>query len=120
MLTGDEVERKARMPTRAKGKSKGRFAALNAFVDFTMAELDHPCRSVWLVLFRDTRPDGLARTAQSDIARRIGMSVATVKRSLRRLESFGLVTVKYRGGMGGRLSVYRVNPLPSWGQSYDP
>lgn len=115
MLTAEEMNRKAIKPSKAKGKSKGRFAVLNAFVDYSLATLDHPSRSVWFVLYRDTKPDGLARTAQADIARRIGMSVPTVKRAVRRLETLGLLTVKYRGGLGGRLSVYRVNPLPALG-----
>jgi hypothetical protein len=99
----------------AKGKSSSRFAVLNAFVDFGMVDLDHPSRSVWLVLFRDTKPEGLARTAQTDIARRIGMSVSTVKRAIRKLETLGMLTVKYQGGFGGRLSVYRVHPIPDKG-----
>ena len=69
MYTTDETDRKARTPAKAKGKSKGRFAVLNAFVDYSLATLDHPSRAVWLVLYRDTRPDGLARTAQADIPR---------------------------------------------------
>ena len=119
MLSDDERERKASKPSKAKGKakgeSKGRFAILNAFVDYSLASLDHPSRAVWLVLYRDTRPDGLARTAQGDIARRIGMSVPTVKRAVHKLETLGLLTVAYRGGLGGRLSVYRVHPLPAQG-----
>lgn len=114
MYSTDEVESNASKPRKAKGKA-GRFAVLNAFVDFSMASLDHPSRSVWLVLYRDTRPDGLARTSQADIARRIGMSVSTVKRALHRLETLELVSVKYRGGLGGRLSVYRVHSLPAQG-----
>ena len=108
MYSTDEIESK---PSKAKGQNKGRFGVLNAFVDFSMADLDHSSRSVWLVLYRDTRPDGLARTAQADIARRIGMSARTVKRAVRKLETLGMLTVKYRGGLGGRLSVYRVHPL---------
>ena len=112
MLTKEEIERTAARRPKPKGKAGNRFAVMNAFIDFTMAGLPHPCRSVWVVLWRDTSPDGLARTAQADIARRIGMSVPTVKRAVGKLESLGLVTVAYRGGLGGRLSVYRVNPLP--------
>jgi len=113
MYSTDEAERKAGKPSKAKGKSKGRFGVLNAFVDYSLADLDHPCRSVWLVLFRDTRPDGLARTSQTDIARRIGMSARTVKRAVRKLETLGLLSVKFRGGLGGRLSVYHVHPIPN-------
>jgi hypothetical protein len=115
MYTADETDRKASKPSKAKGKAKGRFAVLNAFVDYSLAALDHPSRSVWFVLYRDTRPDGLARTAQADIARRIGMSARTVKRAVHQLETLGLLTVKYRGGLGGRLSVYCVNPIPHKG-----
>jgi hypothetical protein len=115
MFSTDEVASKSRKPSKAKEPGKARFAVLNAFVDFTLQTLDHASRSVWLVLYRDTRPDGLARTAQADIARRIGMSVSTVKRAIHMLESRGLVTVKYRGGLGGRLSVYRVHALPMQG-----
>src|SRR5215468_6388303 len=56
-----------------KGKAASRFRQLNDFVDVTLRELTHAERSVWLVLFRDTR-DGTARTAHTDIARRTGMS----------------------------------------------
>jgi hypothetical protein len=115
MYSADEIDRKARKPSKAKGPARGRFAVLNAFVDYSLAALDHPSRSVWFVLYRDTRPDGLARTAQADIARRIGMSVSTVKRAVRQLETLGLLTVRYRGGLGGRLSVYCVRPIPHKG-----
>jgi DNA-binding MarR family transcriptional regulator len=115
MYSADEIDRKARKPSKAKWPAKGRFAVLNAFVDYSLAALDHPSRSVWFLLYRDTRPDGLARTAQADIARRIGMSTRTVKRAVHNLESLGLLTVKYRGGLGGRVSVYRVNPIPHKG-----
>src|SRR5450432_2180813 len=115
MYSTDEADRKARKPSKVNGKTKGRFAVLNAFVDYSLAGMDHPSRSVWLVLYRDTRPDGLARTAQADIARRIGMSARTVKRAVHKLETVGLLTVKYRGGLGGRLSVYCVHPIPHKG-----
>lgn len=115
MLSDEERDRKAGKPSKAKGKGKGRFAILNAFVDYSLAALDHPSRAVWIVLYRDTKPDGLARTAQADIARRIGMSARTVKRAVHNLETLGLLTVKYRGGLGGRLSVYCVHPIPHKG-----
>lgn len=120
MCNTKKAERQANKPRATKGKSNGRFAVLNAFVDYSLANLDHPSRSVWLVLYRDTRPDGLARTAQADIARRIGMSVSTVKRAVRRLEELGLLFVAYRGGLGGRLSVYRVHALLTRDHSFDP
>ena len=44
----------------ARRKTADRFAVLNAFVDFTMQGLSRAETLVWLALFRDTKPDGLA------------------------------------------------------------
>jgi len=66
---------------------------------------------VWPVLFRDTKPDGLARTSQADLARRIGRSVRTVYTALRQLETLGLLMVIRRGRVSVGATVYRVRPL---------
>ena len=97
---------------RAKGKrpAAGRFRSLNAFVDFTLAELSRAEIAVWLVLFRDCR-DGLARTGQADIARRAGIDRKTVYRALRRLERRGLVRVVRQGRLGSGPSSYRLRWL---------
>lgn len=95
---------------KAKGKAGGRFAVLNAFVDFTLADLGRAEIAVWLVLYRDCR-DGIARTGQTDLARRAGVSRRTVGRALRRLEKRGLVKIVHRGGLGRGLSRYRVRGL---------
>ena len=94
----------------AKRKTGERFGVLNAFVDFTAGSLARGELLVWLVLFRDAR-DGIARTSQADIARRAGMSDRTVRRTLKRLESRGLLQTVYRGGINRGLSRYRVLPL---------
>ena len=47
-------------PDGAKAKAGERFAVLNAFVDFAVANLSRAEIAVWLVLFRDTR-DGTAQ-----------------------------------------------------------
>ena len=97
--------------TRRKA-SAGRFQMLNTFVDETMR--GH-CRGdivVWLVLYRDTR-DGTARTGQTDIARRTGISVRGVAKALKRLEKQKLLKVVYRGGLNRGPSRYRVSPLPA-------
>lgn len=96
-------------PARRKGD---RFAVLNAFVDCTLAGLTRNEIAVWLVLYRDTKPDGTARTSQADLARRAGTSDRTVRRALDGLGRWGLLKVKYRGGIGRGASVYRVRPLP--------
>lgn len=89
-----------------------RFRQLNDFVDVTLRDLTHAERSVWLILFRDMR-DGTARTAQTDLARRAGFSVATVQRALRRLESRGLVRVVRPGRLRGGPSVYALATGPN-------
>lgn len=94
-----------------KGKTGERFAVLNAFADFALAELSRGEIAVWLVLYRDTR-DGTARTSYDDIARRAGLNRRNVGRAVRRLEGRGLVKVVHRGGLGRGVSRYRVRGLP--------
>ena len=106
-------------PRQGRGKPKGtsgtartrggeRFRTLNAFVDFTMADLKPSERAVWLVLFRDTKRDGTARTSERDIARRAGVSDRMVRYALRALERRGLVRIVRRGRLQTGPSSYRV------------
>jgi hypothetical protein len=90
---------------------RGRFHSVNAFLDVTMAALGRAELAVWLILWRDTKPDGLARTSQRDLARRAGCNPRTVRRALAALREAGLVSVLCRGGLDRGLSVYRVRPL---------
>jgi hypothetical protein len=103
----DTAKRKA-----GRRKTGDRFAVLNAFVDFTLAGLTRNEIAVWLVLYRDTQPDGTARTSQADLARRAGTSDRTVRNVLRGLTGKGLVRIVYRGGIGRGPSRYRIRPLP--------
>jgi len=97
-----------------KGKTSERFAVLNAFTDFALADLSRAEVAVWLVLYRDTR-DGTARTSYDDLARRAGINRRNVGRALRRLEARGLLTVVRRGGLRRGASRYRVRGLPKDG-----
>jgi hypothetical protein len=77
MHGAEPVRITGRTSTRAskpKGKrsSRGRFRCINAFLDETMASLDRAALAVWLLLWRDTKPDGLTRTSQANLARRAG------------------------------------------------
>jgi hypothetical protein len=108
-----------RQQPRKNPKAGGRFAMLNAFVDFTMATLRRNELAIWLVLFRDSR-DGIARTSQTDIARRIGASDRTVRRIVQKLERYGLLKVIYRGGLSRGPSSYRVGPLQADVQGRTP
>jgi hypothetical protein len=76
-----------------------------------MANLSRAEVCVWLLLWRDTRPDGLARTSQADLARRSGCSVRQVNRAVQSLLQRNLLRLAYQGGLNRGLSVYRVLPL---------
>ncbi len=112
MYSAEEIERKAVKPSKAKGKTKDRFALLNTFVDFTMGELSRAEIVVWMILYRDSR-DGTAATAQGDIARRGKIDRRTVGRSLRRLAERGLLKIVHQGGFRRGVSRYRVRGLPA-------
>jgi DNA-binding transcriptional ArsR family regulator len=97
-----------RRHARASRRHSGRFASLNGFVDAHMGTLPRGAALVWVCLWRDTRADGLARTAVTDLARRVGGDRRTVLRALRLLADRGLLDVVRRGGFGRGVSVYRV------------
>jgi len=105
--------RPKRKPTRCK--TGDRFAVLNAFVDFTLRGLTRNETAVWLVLYRDTKPNGTARTGQSDIARRAGISPRSARRGIDGLCKKGLLKRTYQGGIGRGASAYRIRPFPPTG-----
>lgn len=94
----------------SKQKTGDRFRLLNEFIDFSLRDLSRNELAVWLVLYRDSR-DGIARTGQTDIAKRIGRSRRTVIRIVSRLEACGLLQVVHRGSLTQGTSTYRVVPL---------
>ena len=85
-----------------------RWSQLNGFVDVTLRDLTPAEVRVWLVLFRDTKPDGTARTGQADIARRAGLSVRMVKKAVKKLTDRGLLKVLLRGRINVGPSTYKV------------
>jgi hypothetical protein len=93
---------------RRSRRHAGRFAVLNGFVDGVMGPLPRAAALAWLCLYRDTKPDGLARTGITDLARRIQCNPRNVHRALRLLVDRGLVEVVRRGGLGRGVSAYRV------------
>jgi hypothetical protein len=78
-------------------RTADRFAVLNAFLDMTAADLTRAELLTWLILYRDTKPSGTTRTAQSDIARRARTDTRTIRRALKRLEELGLVRIVWQG-----------------------
>jgi hypothetical protein len=117
LVTGDVVEGALMSPAgrkggkthgRRSGRQYGRYIVLNGFVDGVMGTLPRAAALVWVTLWRDTKPDGLARTAVTDLARRIGGDRSTVIRAVRLLVERGLLDVVRRGGLGRGVSTYRV------------
>jgi hypothetical protein len=89
-------------------KPEGRFAVLNGFIDAELRTLTRAEVAVWLVLYRDTKPDGTVRTGQADLARRAGITPRGVRKALSGLTRAGLVEVVRRGRLGTGPSAYRV------------
>src|SRR5713101_3324530 len=101
---------KAEKPKRSE-TTRNRFRELNAFVDCSLPDLSRAEALTWLVLWRDTKQGGTARTSSADIARRIGTSRRAVTKALARLRKRGLLRLIHQGGINRGLSVYRVIPL---------
>ena len=112
LVTGEPIRPAGRNPGRTHARRSrrhsGRFAVLNGFVDGVMGTLPRAALATWVCLWRDTKPDGLARTAVADLARRIGGDRRTVLRALRLLTDRRLLEVVRRGGLGRAVSAYRV------------
>ncbi len=106
-MSGTTARRKT-----TKLQSRLRFELLNTFVDSGMADLSRAELAVWLILYRDTRRDGIARPAVDDLARRGGMNRTTAIRALKRLRGRQMVQVLKRGGLNRGASHYRVWPPP--------
>lgn len=107
-LTRPDTRKGGRTHARRRQRHYGRFAVLNGFVDGVMGTLPRAPALVWVCLWRDTKPDGLARTAVTDLARRIKSDRSTVIRALRLLVERGRLEVVRRGGLGRGVSTYRV------------
>jgi hypothetical protein len=110
-MNGHEPQSPKKRGPKENPSSQGRFLCINAFLDVTMANLDRAEMAVWLLLWRDTKPDGLARTSQTDLARRAGCNPRTVRRALVTLQTKKLLSIVRQGGLNRGMSVYLVTPL---------
>src|SRR5262245_48567890 len=95
--------------TQRKRISMERWKVFNHFVDRGLAKLSRSEGFVYLILFRDTRPTGLARTALSELAQRGGMSERQASRALQSLIRKGKVYV-IRAATGRRAALYSLYP----------
>ncbi|MFH1417076.1 MAG: winged helix-turn-helix domain-containing protein [Planctomycetota bacterium] len=115
VVTAGPDKREARGAARRDGKAKAtpkrsaeRWQTLNYFADVTARTLKSTDVAVWLQLFRNTKPDGLVRISQGELAKRVGKSARAVRSALGRLESVGVLTVVHRGSKDAGPSTYRV------------
>ena len=99
-------------PRTTKRQSRLRFEVLNAFVDGGMSDLKRAELAVWLILFRDTKPDGTARASLDDLARRGGFDRQTASRAVGSLARRKMLQVTRRGGLNRGPSTYRIFPYP--------
>jgi DNA-binding MarR family transcriptional regulator len=86
------------------------FPTFNGFVDLGVRHLSRSEIAAYLVLLRDTKPDGTARTSFGSIASRRGMSQRQAVRAVQSLIRLGVVEVVRRGGRGIGATTYCVVP----------
>ena len=91
----------------------------NRFLDRSARTLSPSAVVVWVLLWRDER-GGTARTAVSDLARRLGPSSRTVKRALRALRAGGFVRPVHRGTPTTGQTVYYLRETNKGGVSDGP
>lgn len=90
----------------------GRFGVLNRFVDMGARLVDTTAQAVWLVIYREVKPDGLATVSHQRIADCVGVSRKTVARAIDRLKTVGLLIVVRHGGWQKGPNTYRVRSIP--------
>lgn len=95
-----------------KPDSVGRFKTMNEFVDHAARSVDTTSQAVWMVLFRETKPNGAATISFGQVAERIGVSRRTAMRAIQHLEDARLVTVEKRGRLNEGPSTYRIHGTP--------
>jgi len=93
---------------REKGRDHQRWATLNTFVDAVLADATEAEVRVWLVLYRDVKPGGLARVGMTDIARRAGLTRRAVVNAISSLKTRQLIEVVVRGSINGSPNAYRL------------
>lgn len=107
------VSETSKRPRKKNPQSAGRFQTMNEFVDFSARLVDTTAQAVWLVLFREVKPSGVACVSFGQIAERTGVSRRTAIRAVKHLEDAKLVTVAKRGRLNEGPSTYRVHGRPT-------
>lgn len=103
--------KQAQMPKsdgRLRHKARGRWLALNTFLDRTARHVRSTDAMVWIVLFRDAR-NGVARVSQQYVADRLGVCRKTVGRAAKRLVQLHLLEIIRSGGFRRGTHTYRLH-----------
>lgn len=110
VAAGKAKSRKEKPQT--SGDAAARWATFNAFMDACLKHLSPVEAAVWMLLFRDTKPDGMARTSSRNLAQRSGCSLRAVTYAMKLLRKTALVEVVTASTNRGSPSVFRVNSRP--------
>lgn len=94
------------------GDGAARWATFNAFMDACLKHLSPVEANVWMLLFRDTKPDGMARTSSRNLAQRCGCSLRAVTHAMKMLRKTKLIEVVTASTNRGSPSVFRVTKQP--------
>jgi DNA-binding IclR family transcriptional regulator len=86
---------------------------MNEFVDYSARLVDTTAQAVWLVLFREVKPNGLAKVSFGQIAELTGVCRRTAIRAIKHLQEAKLVTIEKRGRLNEGPSTYRVHGTPT-------
>jgi hypothetical protein len=89
-----------------------RWATFNAFMDACLKHLSPVEANVWMLLFRDTKPDGMARTSSRNLAQRSGCSLRAVTHAMKLLKKAALVKVVTASTNRGSPSIFIVTKRP--------
>ena len=101
-------------PPKPRKRAKSpRWDLLNTFVDFGQRLLTCSAVRVWLVLYRETGRDGLAKLTVGQISEKAGIGTTAVKNGLGELKAKKFVVLVSRGSRNKGPSVRRLLPIPT-------
>lgn len=115
VTNGDGAIGGGRSNPRPEGKSPAttaRFKTMNEFADFSAKSVSTTAQAAWWILFRETKPNGLASVSFNQIADLIGLKRRAAIRAVQELEDAGLLTVVKRGSLKAGPSTYRIHGTP--------
>lgn len=85
---------------------------MNEFADFSAKRVSTTAQAAWWILFRETKPNGLASMSFSQIAEAIGKGRRMAIYAVKELEQAKLLTVVKRGSLNVGPSTYRIHGTP--------